>query len=183
MNVGSKPKPRTKKKGGIIKKISTESLIRKIEKLTKQRMSDQPVVALDQFRSAHKKLHPTNILVIEDDETQRHSLKKILETDGYTPKMAADGTELGLILDQEAEIHLIIMDVGLPWINGFELAQMIKDHPDLKRIPLLFLSATAEPADMERAREVEADDYIKKPFDIEIFRHRVKELLEFAQHD
>lgn len=157
-------------------------MIRKIEKLTKQRMSEQPVVELDQFRAAHKKIHPTNVLVIEDDETQRHTLKKILEADGYTSKLAADATELSHILDQEQEIHLIIMDVGLPWINGFELAQMIKEHHELKRIPLLFLSAQADPTDIERARQVDADDYIKKPFDIEYFRARVKELLDFNDH-
>lgn len=144
-------------------------------------MSEQPIVELDQFRAAHKKLHPTNILVIEDDETQRHSLKKILEADGYIAKLAADATELSHILDQENEIHLIIMDVGLPWINGFELAQMIKDHNDLKRIPLVFLSAQADPEDIEKARSVDADDYIKKPFDIEYFRARIRELLDLSQ--
>lgn len=144
-------------------------------------MSEQPIVELDQFRAAHKKLHPTNILVIEDDETQRHSLKKILEADGYVVKLAADATELSHVLDQENEIHLIIMDVGLPWINGFELAQMIKDHNDLKRIPLVFLSGQADPEDIEKARAVDADDYIKKPFDIEYFRARIKELLDLSQ--
>lgn len=143
-------------------------------------MSEQPIVELDQFRAAHKKLHPTNILVIEDDETQRHSLKKILEADGYAPKMAADATELSHILDQENEIHLIVMDVGLPWINGFELAQMIKDHNELRRIPLIFLSGQANPEDIEKARQVDADDYIKKPFDIDFFRARIKELLDLS---
>lgn len=144
-------------------------------------MSEQPIVELNQFRAAHKKLHPTNILVIEDDETQRHSLKNILEADGYAPKMAADATELSHILDQENEIHLIIMDVGLPWINGFELAQMIKDHNELRRIPLIFLSGQANPDDIEKARQVDADDYIKKPFDIEFFRARIKELLDLSE--
>lgn len=144
-------------------------------------MSEQPIVELDQFRAAHKKLHPTNILVIEDDETQRHTLKKILEADGYVPKMAADATELSHILDQENEIHLIVMDVGLPWINGFELAQMIKDHTELRRIPLIFLSGQANPEDIEKARQVDADDYIKKPFDIDFFRARIKELLDLSE--
>jgi len=135
-------------------------------------------VALDPFRTAHKRLNPINILIIEDDETQRFSLKKILEADGYTPKLAADATELSLILDQDSEIHFIIMDVGLPWINGFELAQMIKEHRDLKSIPLVFLSGKAEPEDLQKAREVGADEYIKKPFDIDFLRVRIRELLK-----
>ncbi len=141
-------------------------------------MSEGPVVALDPFRTAHKRLNPINILIIEDDETQRFSLKKILEADGYTPKLAADATELSLILDQDSEIHFIIMDVGLPWINGFELAQMIKEHRDLKSIPLVFLSGKAEPEDLQKAREVGADEYIKKPFDIDFLRVRIRELLK-----
>jgi two-component system aerobic respiration control protein ArcA len=159
------------------KKFSTSSMIQKIEKLTKQRMSAQPVVELDQFRDAKNKMRPTNILVIEDDETQRSSLKRILESDGYTPKLAADAAELTQILDEDHEIHFIILDVGLPWINGFELAQMIKDHRDLKSIPLIFLSAQAESKDFDEARNVGADDYIKKPFDIDKLKARIRELL------
>ncbi len=159
------------------KKFSTEDLIKKIERLTKQRMAEQPVVELNQFRDVKNKLNPTNILVIEDDETQRTSLKRILEADGYCVKLAADGAELTQILDEDHEIHFIIMDVGLPWINGFELALMIKDHKDLKKIPLIFLSAQSEPEDFDRAREVGADDYIKKPFDIDKLKVRIRELL------
>lgn len=160
------------------KKFSTTTLIQKIEKLTKQRMSEQPVVELNQFRDVKNKLNPINILVIEDDETQRSSLKRILESDGYTPKLAADAAELTQILDEDHQIHFIILDVGLPWINGFEIAQMIKDHRDLKSIPLLFLSAQAESEDFDRAREVGADDYIKKPFDIDKLKARIRELLK-----
>lgn len=160
------------------KKFSTNELIKKIEKLTKQRMAEQPIVSLDQFRDAQKKLNPQVILVIEDDETQRQSLKRILESSGYQVKLAADAAELTLVLDGDQDLHLILMDVGLPWINGFELAQMMKDHRDLKKIPLIFLSAQAEEKDFERAREVGADDYIKKPFDIEKLKIRIGELLE-----
>jgi two-component system, OmpR family, aerobic respiration control protein ArcA len=160
------------------KKFVTSDLIKKIEKLTKQRMSEQPVVSLDEFRGAHKKMNPMNILVIEDDETQRLSLKRILESEGYTALLAADSAELTALLDEEKDIHLILMDIGLPWINGFELAEMMKSHPDLKRLPLVFLSAQAEQEDFDRAREVGAADYIKKPFDIEKLKQVIAGLLK-----
>jgi two-component system aerobic respiration control protein ArcA len=159
------------------KKFVTTDLINRIEKLTKQRMSEQPVVSLDQFRDAQKKMNPRNILVIEDDETQRMSLKRILEGEGYTPLMAADSAELTALLDEDKDIHLILMDIGLPWINGFELAEMMKQHPDLKKLPLVFLSAQAEEEDFARAREVGAADYIKKPFDIEKLKQVISEQL------
>ena len=163
------------------KKLSTSDLIRKIEKLTKQRIAGQDVVALDQFRDAKNKIQPTTILVIEDEETQRNSLKRILESDGYQVKLAADSAELTSILDEDHEIHFIIMDVGLPWINGFELAQMIKEHRDLKKIPLVFLSGQSTDEDLQKAREVGASDYIKKPFDIDKLKTRIKEI--FAEQN
>ncbi|MBC7741052.1 MAG: response regulator [Bdellovibrionaceae bacterium] len=159
------------------KRFVTSDLINKIEKLTKQRMAEQPVVSLDQFRDAHKKMNPINVLVIEDDETQRQSLKRILEQDGYRAMLAADAAELTAILDKDEHFHLIIMDIGLPWINGFELAKMMKEHPDLKQIPLVFLSGQAEQEDYDRAREVGAADYIKKPFDVEKLKKIVSGLL------
>ena len=159
------------------KKFITSDLIKKIEKLTKQRMSEQPIVSLDEFRGAHKKMNPQNILVIEDDETQRLSLKRILEAEGYTPLIAADSAELTALLDEEKDIHLILMDIGLPWINGFELAEMMKEHQELKKLPLVFLSAQAEQEDFDRARQVGAADYIKKPFDIEKLKAVISEQL------
>lgn len=159
------------------KKFITSDLINKIEKLTKQRMSEQPVVSLDEFRGAHKKMNPKNILVIEDDETQRLSLKRILEAEGYSTLLAADSAELTAVLDEEKDIHLILMDIGLPWINGFELAEMMKQHQDLKKLPLVFLSAQAEQEDFDKARAVGAADYIKKPFDIEKLKIVIAKLL------
>ena len=159
------------------KKFITSDLINKIEKLTKQRMSEQPIVSLDQFRDAHKKMNPKNILIIEDDETQRLSLKRILEAEGYTALLAADSAELTAILDDEKELSLILMDIGLPWINGFELAEMMKQHPDLNKLPLVFLSAQAEQEDYARARDVGASDYIKKPFDIDKLKLVISKLL------
>lgn len=159
------------------KKFITSDLINKIEKLTKQRMSEQPVVSLDEFRGAHKKMNPKNILVIEDDETQRLSLKRILEAEGYTTLLAADSAELTAVLDEEKDLHLILMDIGLPWINGFELAEMMKQHQDLKKLPLVFLSAQAEQEDYDKARAVGAADYIKKPFDIEKLKTVIAKLL------
>jgi two-component system aerobic respiration control protein ArcA len=160
------------------KKFITSDLINKIEKLTKQRMAEQPVVSLDQFRDAHKKMNPQNILVIEDDETQRLSLKRILEADAYHVMLASDSAELTALLDKDEQFHLIIMDIGLPWINGFELAAMMKEHRDLKKIPLVFLSAQAQEEDFIRAREVGAADYIKKPFDIEKLKAVISKLLQ-----
>lgn len=173
---GLKPRKHTKE---VMKdkRINTKDLIEKIEKMTKARIASQEVVPLDQFREAKKKLDPKIILVIEDDETMRMALKRILESEGYVTKLAADGTELSTVLDDHP-VDLILMDVGLPWINGFELAQLLKDHRDLKKIPLVFVSGKASEDDMRKAFEIGADDYIKKPFDVEKLKKTVETLLK-----
>jgi two-component system aerobic respiration control protein ArcA len=162
------------------KKISTKDLVQKIEKMTKSRIAGQDVVSLDDFRDAKKKLDPQVILVIEDDETMRLALKRILESEGYVLKLAADATELATVLDDQP-VDLILLDVGLPWVNGFELAQLLKDHKDLKKIPLVFVSGKASEEDMKKAFEIGADDYIKKPFDVEKLKKTVQTLLKLHE--
>lgn len=158
-------------------KINTKDLIGKIEKITKSRIASQSVVSLDQFREVKKKLEPKTLLIIEDDESMRAALRRIFVGDGYILKMAADATELTSVLDDKA-IDLIVLDVGLPWVNGFELAQLLKEHQDLKTIPLIFVSGQADEEDMKRAFALGADDFIKKPFDVEKLKKTVHTLLK-----
>lgn len=161
------------------KKINTGDLVAKIEKLAKSRMAQQEVIPLDQFRDMKKKMDPKVILVIEDDETMRSAMKKIFEMDGFTVKLAADGMELTGVLDDTSP-DLILLDIGLPWLNGFELAQMLKEHKDLKKIPLVFVSGKTSDEDIKRAFEIGADDFIKKPFEIEKLKKTVQTLLKIA---
>lgn len=162
------------------KRIHTKDLVEKIEKITKARIAGQDVVSLDHFREAKRKLDPKVLLVIEDDETMRSALQRIFEPEGYLLKMAADATELSTVLDDQA-VDLILLDVGLPWINGFELGQMLKEHRELKHIPLVFVSGQSKEEDLKRAFEIGADDYIKKPFDVDKLRKTVRTLLKLNE--
>jgi len=158
------------------KKINTKSLIDKIEKLTKEKMTQQDVVSLDQFRKVQKKEDPRTLLIIDDDETIRAALRRMFEAEGYKVITAADGTQLSDVLD-DSPIDLIILDIGLPWLNGYELAKLLKEHEDLKKIPLIFLSGKTSELDVKRGFEVGADDYIKKPFEVEKMKKAVETLL------
>jgi two-component system aerobic respiration control protein ArcA len=158
-------------------KINTMDLVKKIEKLTKERMTKESVVDLKQFRDLKHRETPRTILVIEDDETMRNAIKRIFESEGLAVKTAADGTQLSLVLD-DSPIDLIILDIGLPWINGLELAKLLKEHEDLKEIPLVFVSGKTSEFDVKRGFEAGADDYIKKPFDIENIKKTVNTLLK-----
>lgn len=159
------------------KSISTEDLVKKIEKLTKERLAKESVVSLDEYRNLKKTKDTKTLLIIEDDETMRTALRRIFESDGYKVKTAADGTQLSSVLD-DSPIDLLILDVGLPWINGFELAKLLKEHKDLKEIPLIFVSGKTSELDVKRGFQMGADDYIKKPFDIDQIKKTVATLLK-----
>lgn len=161
-------------------KINAQDLIDKIEKITKSRMACGEVVQLDNFRDLKRKINPPTILVIEDDETMRSAMKRIFELDGFIVKMAADGTELSKVLEDYCP-DLILLDIGLPWINGFELAELLKTHKDLKKIPLVFVSGKTSEEDMKRAFEIGANDFIKKPFEIEKLKKTVATLLKISE--
>lgn len=163
------------------RKINTTDLVKKIEKLTKERMSQEGVVDIGDIRKLRERKIQRTILLIEDDETIRSGLKRVFESEGYRVLAAADGTQLSHVLD-DAAVDLIILDVGLPWINGYELAEMMKANQDLKEIPLVFLSGRTGDADVKRGFEVGADDYIKKPFDIDKVKKTVNTLIHLA-HD
>lgn len=159
------------------KKVSARDLVNRIEQMTKERMAQESLISLSEYRRLKKKKEPQNILLIEDDETLRGAMKRIFEADGHQVIAAADGTELTHLLD-DVVIDLIVLDIGLPWINGFELAQLMKEHEDLKSIPLIFVSARGHSEDVKKGFALGADDYIKKPFDVEDIRSAVNTLLE-----
>jgi two-component system aerobic respiration control protein ArcA len=161
-------------------KLNTKDLVAKIERLAKEKMRQEDIVPLKDFRDLKQKQNQKCILVIEDDETMRSALKRIFESENYRVKTAADGTQLSTVLD-DSPIDLIVLDIGLPWINGIELAKLLKEHEYLKNIPLIFVSGKVGDLDVKRGFEAGADDYIKKPFDIEKIKKTVATLLKLSE--
>jgi two-component system aerobic respiration control protein ArcA len=162
------------------KKFHTKDLVDKIDRITKARIAQEKVISLDQFRQLKKVTTPPVLLVIEDDETMRKALSRIFEDDGYRVLTAADGTQLSKVLD-DSPLDIILLDVGLPWVNGFELAQLMKEHQDLKSIPLIFISGRSSEADIKKGFAVGCDDYITKPFDIEKVKRAVATLMKLCK--
>lgn len=162
------------------KKIDAKELVAKIERLARERMASGDIVDLKSIRDLKDKKRKPSVLVIEDDDTMRAALKRILESDGLNVRSAADGTQLGEALG-DVPVDLIILDVGLPWINGLELAKLLKEHEALKEIPLVFISGKTSDFDIKRGFEAGADDYIKKPFDIEKVKKTARTLLKLNQ--
>jgi two-component system, OmpR family, aerobic respiration control protein ArcA len=160
------------------KKINIQTLVEQIEKITKEKIAKESLVSLDEYRKLkRKRLEKHNILVIEDDETMRKALAKLLESEGYKVITAADGTQLEKIFGQDT-VDLILLDVGLPWVNGFELTQVLKSHEDLKEIPIVLITGLTNQSDLQKGLDLGAETYLKKPFDVEILKSTISNLLK-----
>lgn len=160
--------------------LSTQALVAKIQKVTKERMAKEKIIALDRLRDLKNPTEPITILAIDDDETIRRVLRRLLETEGYQVITVADPPELARVIEQ-SPFDLILLDIGLPWINGYELAEMMRQHTELKDLPLVFLSARSEPSDIKKAFAVGASDYIKKPFDNAQLLKTISTLLKLSE--
>lgn len=115
------------------------------------------------------------ILIVEDEKRVADLLKIGLEENGYQAMVAYDGT-MGLRLFQSNTFQLVISDIILPKMNGFELCREIRKMDD--RVPILMLTALGAADDKLEGFDVGADDYMVKPFDFRELTARVKVLLK-----
>ena len=105
------------------------------------------------------------ILLVEDNELNRDMLSRRLTKKGYEIFMAVDG-ENGMELALSLNPDLILMDMSLPIMDGWEATRRIKDHPDTRDIAVIALTAHAMGDDRQRALEAGCDDYDTKPIEL-----------------
>ena len=116
------------------------------------------------------------ILLIEDEEDIASLIKLQAEISGYKLHVEVDGINGYRAVERERP-DLVIVDIMLPGQNGFDVCRKIKNHPDLKNIPVIILSAKGEELDIILGLELGADDYVPKPFSTKILFSRVKAIL------
>lgn len=104
------------------------------------------------------------ILLVDDEATIIKVAGKRLEVAGYEVIAAMTGTD-GLALAKSEQPDLILLDIMLPWPDGYEICETLKADPQLKHIPIVMFSAKASPADQERGLRAGADAYVTKPYD------------------
>lgn len=119
----------------------------------------------------------TTILVAEDSPTQAEQLRHTLEQHGYTVDMAANGR---IALESAARVRpaLIISDVVMPEMNGYELSRRIKADPLLRQTPIILVTTMSDPDDVIRGLECGADNFVLKPYDEGHLLGRVEYLLK-----
>jgi CheY-like chemotaxis protein len=115
------------------------------------------------------------LLIAEDDETSFMLLKAYLSKGNYKLLRAANGKQTIEMLEQNPDISLILMDLKMPVMDGYEAARMIKNsHPD---IPIIAQTAYALSGDNQKAIEAGCDDYVSKPIKKEILLKKINAFL------
>jgi DNA-binding response OmpR family regulator/anti-sigma regulatory factor (Ser/Thr protein kinase) len=116
------------------------------------------------------------ILIAEDSATQSQQLQYILEQQGYQVTATPNG-RLALEAAQQQKPALIISDVVMPEMNGYELCRRIKAHERLGDVPVILVTTLSDPTDVIRGLECRADNFILKPYDAEQLLHRIQFVL------
>jgi len=122
------------------------------------------------------------VLIIEDNPQMVKLVKFILEKNDYSTISAKDGEE-GLRMARKWKPDLIILDVMLPGMDGYQVCETLKADPNTKQIPVLMLTALDTGPDFEKALEKKADWYITKPFEAQHLLRRVTYLIEKRRED
>ena len=117
-----------------------------------------------------------NILLVEDNELNRDMLSRRLERKGHTVSCAVDGQQ-GLDLARSQKPDLILMDMSLPVLDGWEATRRLKASAATRAIPVIALTAHAMAEDERRAREAGCDDYDTKPVELPRLLGKIEALL------
>jgi CheY-like chemotaxis protein len=118
----------------------------------------------------------TKILLVEDNEMNRDMLGRRMQRRGFQVLIAVDGAE-GLAMAQRDGPDLILMDMSLPVIDGWEATRRLKAAPETQAIPIIALTAHAMAGDREQAIEAGCDDYDTKPIELDRLLGKIEALL------
>jgi len=121
----------------------------------------------------------TKILYVEDNEDNVYMLTRRLERAGFEVVVASDG-EQGIALAGAERPDLILMDLSLPVLDGWEATRRLKSSEETRAIPVIALSAHAMPGDREKALEAGCDDYDPKPISMPSLLAKIRALLPEA---
>ena len=116
------------------------------------------------------------ILLVEDNEMNRDMLSRRLERRGYQVVIAVDG-EQGMAMARSEAPDLILMDMSLPVLDGWEAARQLKAAPETRAIPIIALTAHAMVGDREKAIEAGCDDYDTKPVEFQRLVEKIQGIL------
>ena len=131
---------------------------------------------MDRYETPPEERFVARILLVEDNEMNRDMLSRRLERRGYSVLLAVDGGE-GVTLTRSELPDLVLMDMSLPVLDGWEATRQLKASPNTRAIPIIGLTAHAMSGDREKAIEAGCDDYDTKPIDLPRLIGKIEALL------
>ncbi len=117
-----------------------------------------------------------SVLVVDDEPNIVVSLEFLLEQAGYQVRIAHDGQEAWEAIERQPP-DLVLLDVMLPRLSGFDVCQKIREHPDLQRVRVVMLTAKGREVEVSKGLALGADAYISKPFSTQDLLAQVRTLL------
>ncbi|NJL11368.1 MAG: response regulator, partial [Calothrix sp. SM1_7_51] len=123
---------------------------------------------------------PLTILVVDDDLGTRLSISDFLELSGYSVVTANDGQE-ALALVQEYHPNLMVTDIVMPRMNGYELVRQVRQYPSFRLLPIILLTARTKTQERILAYQSGCDLYLPKPFELEELAAAIRNLLARSQ--
>ena len=122
------------------------------------------------------------LLCVDDEEANLKLLEKLLVPRGYTVVGAANGQDAMLKIKSQA-IDLVLLDIIMPGMNGFEVCRWIKEDPRFSNIPVIMITALISKHDRVRGIEAGAEEFLSKPFDLAEVLAKIKMLLKLKELD
>jgi HAMP domain-containing protein/CheY-like chemotaxis protein len=122
---------------------------------------------LERLRNSDENLHGRKALLVDDDARNIFALSSVLERRGMDVLTATTGREAISLLEADTGISIVLMDIMMPEMDGYETMQAIRSDPSLRRLPIIALTAKAMKGDRERCLEAGASDYLAKPVNTE----------------
>ncbi len=127
--------------------------------------------------------NPQKVLIVDDEPSTRFLLKATLKMEGYDISVVSNGQD-ALLEIEKFPPDVILLDVMMPGMTGFEICQLLKTDKRWKHVPIILLTALAGKKDLTRGFDIGADDFIQKPFDTVELVARVRSMLRIkAQYD
>ena len=123
---------------------------------------------------------PLTILVVDDDPGTRLAISDYLEMSGYSVITAADGQQ-ALDMVESYRPHLMVTDIVMPRMNGYQLVRSVRQHPSLRLLPVIFLTERNKTEERIQGYQSGADLYLPKPFELQELGAAIRNLLERSQ--
>ena len=124
-----------------------------------------------------QKLENKVVLIVDDEDSNIYALQSYLDTLDVKIRVAKNGEQAIYLLQQVEKVDIILLDMMMPVMDGYETLQALKENNTLKRIPVIAVTAKAMKGDREKCLEAGAWDYVSKPLDMKLLIEKITQLV------